>query len=43
MKSTSKKSVDFNEPHDVQVSLMDNTNDNTDSENENDKAATSVV
>ena len=44
MKST--KSVDFNEPNDVRVALMDTTNlDNSDSENENDnnRAVTSVV
>ena len=44
MKST--KNVDFNEPNDVRVALMDTTNlDNSDSENENDnnRAVTSVV
>jgi len=44
MKST--KNVDFDEPNDVRVALMDTTNlDNSDSENENDnnRAVTSVV
>ena len=44
MKST--ENVDFNEPNDVRVALMDTTNlDNSDSENENDnnRAVTSVV
>ena len=44
MKST--ENVNFNEPNDVRVALMDTTNlDNSDSENENDnnRAVTSVV
>ena len=44
MKST--KNLDFNEPNDVRVALMDTTNlDNSDSENETDnkRAVTSVV
>ena len=44
MKST--ENVNFNEPNDIRVALMDTTNlDNSDSENENDnnRAVTSVV